>query len=53
MSEIVKRPRARQDLKAIWRYSFEQWGEKQADKRIPGTDHGFGGTGGTPSFELE
>jgi toxin ParE1/3/4 len=34
MPEIVKRPRARQDLKTIWRDSFEEWGEKQADKYL-------------------
>jgi toxin ParE1/3/4 len=32
MREIVKRPRAREDLKEIWRYSFNEWGEAQADK---------------------
>jgi toxin ParE1/3/4 len=34
MREIVKRPRARQDLKDIWRYSFASWGETQADKYL-------------------
>jgi plasmid stabilization system protein ParE len=34
MTEIVKRPRVRQDLKATWRYSFEQWCKKQADKYL-------------------
>jgi len=32
MRKIVKRPLARQDLKQIWRYSFKEWGEAQADK---------------------
>ena len=31
MRKIVKRPLARQDLKQIWRYSFKEWGEAQAD----------------------
>jgi len=31
MPELVIRPRARADLKGIWRYSLEQWGETQAD----------------------
>ena len=31
MLEIRIRPRARQDLKGIWRYSFERWGESRAD----------------------
>jgi toxin ParE1/3/4 len=34
MREIVKRPRAREDLKGIWRYSFTEWGEAQADKYL-------------------
>lgn len=34
MREIVKRPRAREDLKGIWRYSFTEWGEEQADKYL-------------------
>jgi toxin ParE1/3/4 len=34
MREIVKRPRAREDLKVIWRYSFTAWGETQADKYL-------------------
>jgi toxin ParE1/3/4 len=32
MRKVVKRPLARQDLKQIWRYSFKEWGEAQADK---------------------
>jgi len=31
MLDIRIRPRAEQDLKAIWRYTFERWGEPQAD----------------------
>jgi len=34
MHEIVKRPRAKEDLKDIWRYSFTAWGEAQADKYL-------------------
>ena len=34
MLEIVKRPRAKEDLKGIWRYSFNEWGENQADKYL-------------------
>jgi len=41
MIEIVKRPRARQDLKDIWRYSFEEWGEAQADKYLREIDTGI------------
>jgi len=31
MIEIHKQSQAEQDLINIWRYSFEQWGEEQAD----------------------
>jgi toxin ParE1/3/4 len=31
MRKIVKRRLARRDLKQIWRYSFKEWGEAQAD----------------------
>jgi toxin ParE1/3/4 len=41
MLEIVKRPRARQDLKSIWRYSFEEWGEGQADKYLAELNSGI------------
>jgi toxin ParE1/3/4 len=34
MREIVKRPRAKEDLKDIWRYSFLEWGEMQAEKYL-------------------
>ena len=27
-------PRAKEDLRGIWRYSFEIWGEAQADKYV-------------------
>lgn len=31
MARIYKQPLAEQDLINIWRYTFETWGEKQAD----------------------
>ncbi len=31
MVKIVKSPHAESDLENIWLYSFEKWGEKQAD----------------------
>jgi toxin ParE1/3/4 len=34
MLELVVRPRARADLKGIWKYSFEQWGASQADSYL-------------------
>ncbi|RKT38009.1 type II toxin-antitoxin system RelE/ParE family toxin [Thiocapsa rosea] len=41
MHEIVKRPRAREDLKGIWRYSFTEWGEAQADRYLAEIDAGI------------
>ncbi len=31
MLEIQKSKKARSDLKEIWKYSFDQWGESRAD----------------------
>lgn len=31
VKRIAKRPLAGQNLKQIWRYSFKEWGEAQAD----------------------
>jgi toxin ParE1/3/4 len=41
MLEIVKRPRAKEDLKGIWRYSFNEWGETQADKYLSEIEAGI------------
>ncbi len=41
MPEILIRPRAREDLKAIWRYTLRQWGERQADLYLQQLDHGI------------
>jgi toxin ParE1/3/4 len=35
------RPRARQDLKAIWRYTCDRWGESQADLYLRQLDAGI------------
>jgi toxin ParE1/3/4 len=32
MLDVVKRPLARDDIKGIWHYTFERWGEVQADE---------------------
>ena len=48
MSEIVNRPRAKQDLNSILRYSFEQWGEKQEDKYLAELAAGIARLGGNP-----
>lgn len=34
MLELLVRPRARRDLKEIWRYTVEQWGAAQADQYL-------------------
>ncbi len=31
MHELVIRPSARDDIKKIWRYTYKNWGEQQAD----------------------
>ena len=41
MPSIVKRPRATEDLKAIWQYSFQQWGEQQADLYLRELERGI------------
>jgi toxin ParE1/3/4 len=34
MARIVRRPRARQDLVSIWRYSADEFGETRADRYL-------------------
>jgi len=34
MLELLVRPRARRDLKDIWRYTVQKWGEAQADQYL-------------------
>jgi toxin ParE1/3/4 len=34
MREIIKQTKALEDLIGIWRYTFEEWGEAQADKYL-------------------
>ena len=34
MREIYRHPRAERDLRDIWRYTFEHWGERQADSNL-------------------
>ena len=41
MYEIVKRPRAREDLIDIWLYTFREWGEAQADKYLDELEAGI------------
>lgn len=41
MPDVRIRPRARQDLEAIWRYTSEHWGEPQADLYVKQLDAGI------------
>lgn len=41
MLNIHKQELAEKDLKGIWLYSFENWGETQADKYYDELDEGF------------
>ena len=39
MLKIVKRPLAKTDIKKIWRYTYDNWGEKPADDYTYGLGH--------------
>ncbi len=41
MLEIVKRPRAKEDLKGIWHYTFNEWGEAKADTYLAEIEAGI------------
>ncbi len=38
MRTLIISERAEADLRAIWRYSFESWGETQADRYLDALD---------------
>ncbi len=40
--ELVKDKAAEADLIGIWVYSFEAWGEAQADRYLEALEHGIG-----------
>ena len=42
MFEVLKAPLAADDLKKIWRYTFQKWGEAQADRYLEQLDIGLG-----------
>lgn len=48
MYEVVKSPLAKSDLKKIWRYSFDKWGEDQAGKYLLQLDAGMQGLTSNP-----
>ena len=39
MLKVVKRPLAKIDIKKIWRYTCDKWGEQQADAYIYNLGH--------------
>jgi toxin ParE1/3/4 len=41
MRKIHVQALAKQDLKEIWLYSYNQWGEQQADKYFDELDYGI------------
>ncbi len=41
MGDYTLRPKARQDLEKIWFYTYENWGEDQADSYIYDIDKMF------------
>ena len=41
MFEVFKTPLAEADLKDIWRYSFKNWGETQADDYLEKLEAGL------------
>lgn len=41
MADFSLRPKARKDLDGIWFYTYETWGEDQADHYIYDLDAGF------------
>ena len=50
MYEVVKSPLAKSDLKGIWHYSFNKWGEDQADKYLLQLDAGMQGLTSNPNI---
>lgn len=41
MPRVFLRPKALQDLEAIWNYTLDTWGEEQADQYILDLNDGF------------
>jgi len=50
MYEVVKSPLAKNDLKDIWHYSFDKWGEDQADKYLLQLNGGIQGLINNPKL---
>ena len=52
MLVITKRPLAKEDLKGIWRHTYKQWGERQADKYLIELGTGIDGLSDNPELTL-
>jgi toxin ParE1/3/4 len=50
MAKYTLRPSARQDLEQIWFYTFQNWGEEQAEKYISELDERFQWLAGNPQL---
>jgi toxin ParE1/3/4 len=50
MLEIQKSKKARSDLKEIWKYSFDQWGESRADSYYDTLDKAMSQIARTPDI---
>ena len=48
MRELVISERAEADLREIWHYSFDEWGEVQADRYLDELDAGMRKCGAEP-----
>ena len=49
MRELVISERAEADLREIWHYSFDNWGEAQADRYLDDLDAGMRQCGAEPA----
>lgn len=50
MFDVVLTPRAETDLDSIWQFTFERWGEAQADKYLEQLDSGIQQLAKTPKL---
>jgi toxin ParE1/3/4 len=53
MREIHVQALAESDLIGIWQYSFEEWGEAQADRYLDELDSGIKGLAGNPELGIK
>jgi toxin ParE1/3/4 len=51
MGEFFLRPKAREDLEDTWSYTYETWGEDQADSYIYDMDSAFRALSAKPEKE--